>query len=77
MKYIILGTYIDNSINEEFGQICKYNDPAANNFQGWLIHGIKHVGDFSNIHEMVRECGFPGDLILNRSLETFKKFIGY
>lgn len=44
MKYIILGTYIDNSINEEFGQICKYNDPAANNFQGWLIHGIKHVG---------------------------------
>lgn len=40
-------------------------------------HGIKHVGDFSNIHEMVRECGFPGDLILNRSLETFKKFIGY
>lgn len=40
-------------------------------------HGIKHVGDFSNIHEMVRECCFPGDLILNRSLETFKKFIGY
>lgn len=44
MRYIIVGTYIDNSINKEFGHICYSNDPAANNFQGWLINGLKQNG---------------------------------
>ena len=44
MAYKILGTYIDATKNHQFGQICYSNDPAANNFQGWLIDGLKHNG---------------------------------
>lgn len=39
-------------------------------------HGVKHVGDFTYALEMVRECDFPESLILNCSLEGFRKFIG-
>ena len=38
-------------------------------------HGDKHVGDFAYALQMVRECDFPGSLILNCSLERFRKFI--
>lgn len=40
MKYIILGTYIDTIKYPKFGDIVKSNDPAANNYQGWLINGL-------------------------------------
>ena len=38
-------------------------------------HGAKHVGDFTYALQMIRECGFPESLILNCSLEGFRKFI--
>lgn len=39
-------------------------------------HAIRHVGDFAYAVEMVQECDFPEELILNGSLDRFKKFIG-
>lgn len=39
-------------------------------------HGANCVGDFSYALELVRECEFPEGLILNGSLEGFRKFIG-
>ena len=39
-------------------------------------HGANHVGDFSYALEMVRKCDFPESLILNCSLDQFRKFIG-
>lgn len=44
MDYIILGTFIDCYDNDEFSQICNSNDPAANNFQGWFINGLRQHG---------------------------------
>lgn len=38
-------------------------------------HGTARVGDFTYALEKVRECDFPEDLILNSSLEGFRKFI--
>lgn len=38
-------------------------------------HGANCVGDFSHALELVRECEFPEGLILNCSLEGFRKFI--
>lgn len=38
-------------------------------------HGTKHVGDFQYALEMIREVGFPEELILNRSSQEFRKLI--
>lgn len=38
-------------------------------------HGDKHVGDFTYALQMIQECGFPESLILNCSLEGFRKFV--
>ncbi len=37
-------------------------------------HGDKHVGDFTYALQMIRECDFPESLILNGSLDRFRKF---
>ena len=39
MKYILIGTYVDTSTNE-IKELISANDPAANNYQGWLIDGF-------------------------------------
>lgn len=44
MKYIILGTYIDVVQNPEYQNIVNSNDPAANNYQGWLVDGLIRNG---------------------------------
>ena len=38
-------------------------------------HGDKYVGDFTYALQIVQECNFPDDLILNCSLEGFRRFI--
>lgn len=38
-------------------------------------HSIKQVADFQYAIEIAKECNFPERLILNYSLERFKKFI--
>ena len=38
-------------------------------------HGTEHVGDFQYAIEIMKECNFPSDLVVNRSLKEFKSFI--
>jgi len=38
-------------------------------------HGTKHVGNFNYAMELIREVGFPNELILNYSSLAFKNFI--
>lgn len=55
-------------------ELCKKHEcPVALSSDS---HGDKHVGDFTYALQMIRECGFPESLILNCSLEGFRKFIG-
>lgn len=55
-------------------QLCKkYNHPVVLSSDS---HGAKYVGDFTYALELVKEMDFPERLILNYSLERFKKFIG-
>ena len=50
----------------------KYNCPIAVASDS---HGTKHVGDFQYALEMIGACGIPEDLIVNRTLDEYKKFI--
>lgn len=53
-------------------QLCKkYECPVVLSSDS---HDIGHVGDFSYAVKMVQECNFPEELILNSSLDRFKKF---
>ena len=57
----------------QFLHFCKkHNCPIAVSSDS---HGIKHVGDFQYALEMIGECGIPEDLIVNRTLDEFKRFI--
>lgn len=38
-------------------------------------HYCSQVGNFSNAKQLLFEVGFPENLIINRSIESFKKFI--
>ena len=38
-------------------------------------HGCASIGDFSYALALIREVGFPQELILNRSMEAFLRFI--
>lgn len=38
-------------------------------------HGKRHVGDFSCIEPLLRECRFPEELIINRSCAALKCFL--
>ena len=54
-------------------QLCKkYNHPVVLSSDS---HGVKHVGDFSYALELVKECNFPENLMLNSSLEKFQNFV--
>ena len=55
-------------------ELCKkYEHPVILSSDS---HGAKHVGDFQYAMEMVQEAGFPEKLILNRSSQEFREFIG-
>ncbi len=59
--------------NRDILKYCKkYNHPIV---LGSDSHGAKGVGDFQYALEIVRECGFPENLILNTSSKNFKSFI--
>lgn len=45
MKYILLGTFVDTQQNANIINLINSNDPAANNYQGWLIDGFKQHGE--------------------------------
>ena len=55
-------------------ELCKkYEHPVILSSDS---HGAKNVGDFQYAMEMVQEAGFPEKLILNRSSQEFREFIG-
>ena len=54
-------------------ELCrKYNHPVVLSSDS---HGKKHVGDFKYALKMIKETNYPEDLILNYSIQSFKKFI--
>lgn len=54
-------------------QLCKkYNAPIVLSSDS---HGVSDVGNFQYALELVKECGFPEENILNCSSKKFKSFI--
>ena len=54
-------------------EMCKkYNCPVVFSSDS---HSMKQVGDFQYALEIAKECNLPEGLVLNYSLERFKKFI--
>lgn len=38
-------------------------------------HGKKHIGDMRYIFPLLKECGFPAELVLNRNVESLMKIL--